>query len=88
MIQTPEPILTKIREAKDKQLTELDLSSGQITQIPVEVFELAPVEVLNLNNNRLATIPEAITRLHNLTLLDLSDNQLTTVPVRLATCIT
>lgn len=78
MSQTPKRIRAKIQEAKEKQFKELDLSwkwgrpeNERLTQIPVEVFELTQLEVLNLSFNRLTTIPDAITHLQNLASLDL-----------------
>jgi internalin A len=87
MNQTPQRFLEKIREAKEKQLKELDLSNDlrtndkeRLTDIPTEVFGLEWLEVLNLSGNKLTTLPETITRLQQLTSLDLSRNQLTTLP--------
>jgi internalin A len=80
----PKYIREKIREAKEKGLKELDLSSrsrhGRLNQIPPGVFELKQLEELNLNANLLASIPDSITQLQNLTSLNLSNNGLTTVP--------
>ncbi|MBD2505702.1 leucine-rich repeat domain-containing protein [Nostoc muscorum FACHB-395] len=88
MANMPQRFLEKIREAKEKQLKELDLSSDwgnddkeELTEIPPEVFELEWLEVLNLNENRLTTLPEAIARLQQLTSLNLKLNRLTTLPV-------
>ncbi|MCC5625361.1 hypothetical protein [Nostoc sp. CHAB 5715] len=56
MANTPQRYLEKIREAKKKQLKELDLSNvwgtdnkEKLTEIPAEVFELEWLEVLNLS---------------------------------------
>ncbi|MGF1938707.1 MAG: COR domain-containing protein [Nostoc sp. ChiQUE02] len=85
MEDTPQRFLKKIREAKEKQLKRLDLSTDRftdekLTEIPVEVFELEWLEVLNLSRNKLTTLPESISSLQQLTFLDLSYNQLTTLP--------
>ncbi|MEH2068160.1 MAG: COR domain-containing protein [Nostoc sp.] len=87
MAKTPQRFLKKIREAKEKQLKELDLSNPwstdnkeKLTQTPAEVFELEWLEVLNLSGNQLTTLPEALACLEQLTTLDLSGNQLTTLP--------
>ncbi|MBW4453110.1 MAG: leucine-rich repeat domain-containing protein [Nostoc indistinguendum CM1-VF10] len=87
MANTPQRFLEKIREAKEQKLKQLDLnnsliSGGQepLTDIPIEVFELEWLEVLDLSHNRLTTLPKDITRLQQLTSLDLTDNQLTTLP--------
>ncbi|MGJ5634892.1 leucine-rich repeat domain-containing protein, partial [Nostoc sp. CALU 1950] len=78
MANTPQRFLKKIREAKNKQIKELDLSNDwntdakeKLTEIPAEVFELEWLEVLNLSHNQLTTLPEAIARLPQLTYLDL-----------------
>ncbi|MFS0517270.1 COR domain-containing protein [Nostoc sp. UIC 10607] len=91
MANTPQHFLEKIREAKEKQLKELDLSRDwlgddkeKLTDIPTEVFELEWLEVLNLSGNILTTLPEAITHLQHLTSLYLSDNELTTLPEAIA----
>ncbi|QLE51405.1 GTPase [Nostoc sp. C057] len=87
MANTPQRFLEKIREAKEKQLKELDLSNDwrtddkeKLIEIPAEVFELEWLEVLDLSDNKLTTLPEAITRLQQLTSLNLSFNKLTTLP--------
>ena len=87
MANTPQRYLKKIREAKEKQLKELDFSHDwldddkeKLTEIPAEVFELEWLKVLNLSGNQLTTLPEAIARLQQLTFLNLSGNQLTTLP--------
>ncbi|MEH2410557.1 COR domain-containing protein [Nostoc sp.] len=91
MENTPQRYLEKIREAKEKKLTELDLSNDwrtndeeKLIEIPAEVFELKWLEVLNLSYNQLTTLPEAIARLPQLTSLYLSYNQLTTLPEAIA----
>ena len=88
MKNTPQNLLEKIQEAKEKQLKELDLRSEwdakddkKLTQIPVEVFELKQLEILNLRNNLLKSVPESITKLQNLTGLYLTSNRLTEVPM-------
>ncbi|MDZ8257319.1 COR domain-containing protein [Nostoc sp. ChiQUE01b] len=87
MANTPQRFLEKIREAKEKQLKELDLSNDwnsddneKLTEIPAEVFELKWLEVLNLSDNKLTMLPDAIAHLQQLTTLKLSRNQLTMLP--------
>ncbi|MEH2276118.1 MAG: leucine-rich repeat domain-containing protein [Nostoc sp.] len=91
MARTPQRFLEKIREAKEKQLKQLDLSNyfdtdnkKKLTKIPANVFELEWLEVLNLSGNQLTALPEAIARLQQLTSLNLSSNQLTALPETIA----
>ncbi|MBK8965342.1 MAG: WG repeat-containing protein [Lewinellaceae bacterium] len=56
------------------EITALDLSDKQLTQIPEAVFQQAQLKVLLLNNNNLASLPIEIGRLSNLTCLDLFSN--------------
>ncbi len=85
MSDTPAVILAKIKEAKEKQLKELDLSwystREQLTQIPSDLFELEHLEKLNLRNNNIKIIPQEISKLKNLKYLDLFQTQeLTEIP--------
>jgi internalin A len=77
---TTDKFRKKIKRVKEQRLTELDLSSNSLTEIPTEVFELEWLETLSLWNNQLTSVPESITRLSNLSTLDLGGNQLTSVP--------
>ena len=81
----------RIKEAKEQQLKNLDLSNDwntpddqKLTEIPIEVFELEQLESLNLSNNQLKDLPESLTKLSNLTGLDLSGNQLKDLPKSIA----
>jgi len=86
MAQTPEWALKKIRGAKEKRLTTLDLSGighgrdVQLAQIPDEVFELEHLEELRLRDNQLTAVPEAIGQLRNLAALDLNNNSIAALP--------
>ena len=69
----PEHFRQRIQEAKEQQLSELDLSnpyfaedSQKLTRIPPLVFELTHLKVLNLSKNRLSHLPESIDSLSNL----------------------
>ncbi len=83
----PPRIRQKIQKAKEKRLTELDLSNfpdatkeEKLTEMPAEVFELGWLEHLKLSYHRLKSIPDQISQLSNLSILYLSDNQLTHLP--------
>ncbi len=76
----PERFRQKIQEAKEQHLEELDLSDGQLTKIPDEVFELTHLKVLNLSFNKIYELPDFISNLSNLTTLGLVKNQLSILP--------
>ncbi|XP_012142464.1 G-protein coupled receptor rickets isoform X2 [Megachile rotundata] len=63
-------------------LTKLDLTSNNITDIPVRAFHRIPnLEVLLLRRNRLHTIADdAFANLTSLRVLELDDNYLTKIP--------
>ena len=77
---TNEWVMQLIREAYERNLTELDLSGNQLTQLPPEITELKNLTTLNLSWNQLTQLPPEITELKNLISLDLSGNQLTQLP--------
>jgi Leucine-rich repeat (LRR) protein len=81
---TTDEIRQKIQQVKKQRLTQLDLSSNSLTEIPTEVFELEWLETLNLGNNRLTSVPESITRLTNLSQLDLCFNPLEAPSIEIA----
>ena len=82
----PEHFLEKIKEAKEKELEELDLSSYEadnrekLTIIPDEVFELNHLKVLNLSHNLLSKLPDLFDNLNELQSLYLSGNKLSKLP--------
>ncbi|WP_427161231.1 COR domain-containing protein [Aliinostoc sp. HNIBRCY26] len=80
MTHTPPDVRKKIKDAKEKQLEKLDLSRLNLTEIPVEVFELEWLEHLDLRDNDIRNIPAAITSLRNLTWLDLGNSRLRQIP--------
>ncbi len=74
--------LHKINQAKDKELTELDLSyfesssfgNSPLCEVPAEVFTLSKLQSLSLRGNKLENLPREIGQLSNLKTLDLSNN--------------
>jgi len=89
MTEQQDIVQERIREARDKGLRELDLSgvpfeTGNLSDIPSEVFDLEHLEVLNLSWNEISTLPESIARLQNLNTLNLFNNQLSTLPESIA----
>lgn len=61
-------------------LTELDLSHNQFSEIPKEIANLTNLTRLILSNNKLTELPKEIGNLINLTELDISNNKLTELP--------
>lgn len=70
----------RIKKAKVRQLSELDLRKLNLTAIPGEVFELTGLQVLDLNHNHLTELPREISELKNLVGLDLGTNQFIKLP--------
>lgn len=86
MEKTPERILRKILEAKEHRSKKLNLAydpkegGERLTQIPIELFDLDFLEILNVSQHALVSVSESISQLRRLTSLNLSGNQLTTLP--------
>jgi small GTP-binding protein len=64
-------------------LQVLDLSSNQLSQVPVELGQLTSLQQLDLSSNQLSQVPVELGQLTNLQQLDLNSNQLSQVPVEL-----
>ena len=62
------------------QLTQLGISSRNLTSLPIEIGALTGLTELDLSGNNLTELPSGIDRLTNLAELDLSDNCLTSIP--------
>ena len=80
-------ILQKIKEAKENQRSELDLSNdydtpeeNKLTEIPEEVFKLKTLKKLNLGHNKISHLPESLGNLTSLSELYLYENQLMSLP--------
>jgi Leucine-rich repeat (LRR) protein len=56
-----------------------------LLEIPVEIFELNALTVLELGSNGLREIPRGISNLNGLKKLDLSRNQISTLPREITT---
>ena len=76
--------LKRIKEAKEKNSTSLDLSNLELEKIPEDVFPLANLTRLELHNNKISIIPNSLAQLTNLTSLSLANNQISTIPDSLA----
>ena len=88
MSHVPQRHRERIQEAKNDQLTALDLSNDYhrkyaadtLTEIPPEVFDLKQLESLSLRANDLTELPAKIGNLANLKRLDLRNNRLQILP--------
>ena len=60
----------------NKDITNLNLSNNNITQLPVEIGNLSRLTTLYLRNNKLTQLPVEIGNLIQLTTLHLSDNMI------------
>ena len=70
--------------AKLSNLTTVDLSYNQLTELPASLLELAQLEELLLTGNRITTFPADWSRWVRLARLDLINNRLTELPAGLA----
>ncbi len=66
-------------------MTYLDLSSNNLTEIPKEVFNLTNLTALNLSENEISILPKEIGNLVNLRELYLDNNSLMEIPVEIET---
>ncbi len=76
-------VLEKIKKAKEKKLTVLDLKNTGIYQLPSEIGDLTSLTTLDLSNNHLRSLPVEIGQLTNLIKLNLVNNNLTYLPVEI-----
>jgi internalin A len=67
-IPSPEEpkVLELIQRAKDERAGQLDLSYGNLTEIPPEIAQLTSLGYLDLYNNQISEIPEALAQLTSL----------------------
>lgn len=77
---TTERAIQFIREAHEKDLLTLDLSSKNLSQLPQEIGYLKNLTALGLSYNQLNQLSSEIGELKNLEALYLSNNMLTQLP--------
>ncbi len=65
-------------------LSDLDLTSGDLAALIPEIAALTQLQKLYLHNNQLTALPPEIAALAQLQMLDLSNNQLMTLPPEIA----
>jgi|GEM_PF-4614455 len=57
-------------------LTELNLSNTQLTEVPKEIRKFEHLRVLNLSNNKLKNLPTTLNKLRSLETLDIRSNNI------------
>lgn len=77
---TKTELLAIIRQAKEEQWLELNLSGQGITELPPEIGQLQALQNLHLTFNQLSQLPSEIGQLQALQSLDLGKNQLNHLP--------
>lgn len=77
---TEEEILQKIEKAHDHSSSVLDLTYNNLSELPLEIWQLKSLIILDLHNNRLSEISKEISRLTKLTRIFLYNNQLVKIP--------
>ena len=77
---TNEDLVALIPLLKNTEITSLDLSDNQLTEIPESIGDLTGLEKLYLSYNQLTEIPQSIGDLTGLKTLDLYGNKLTEIP--------
>ncbi len=82
-MQNQEIIQRLVAQAKQLQLTRLDLSDHRLSYFPEEILELKQLQTLDLHDNQITELPASIYKLTQLSRLDLSHNQLKTLPASL-----
>jgi internalin A len=78
-------VLQLIEQAKAENWTVLNLRGKELTEIPLEIFQLSQLTKLDLSFNQITEIPDEITALSNLQELYLLRNQITEIPDVIAT---
>ena len=83
---TPSPYeiaLQRIEEARASGVSVVNLAYLDLTELPLELWQLDYIQQLNLNSNQLTTLPPEIGQLTQLQTLYLMDNQLASLPASL-----
>lgn len=62
------------------------LSENRLKTLPVDIQQMANLQILELNTNRLESLPDSMSSLTNLQRLDLSNNNLESLPEQIGSC--
>lgn len=65
--------LTRIQQVFEKKSDSIDLSSQQLTEVPLKLKTIKFIKRLNLSGNNLERLPEWLSEFDNLEVLDLKD---------------
>ena len=65
---------------RNMNITSLDLSHENLTNLPESIGKLTKLNGLDLRDNRITKLPESIGKLTKLDMLDLRDNRITKLP--------
>ena len=80
MSDVPPDVIAKIKKAKEKNLTTLDLSRSKLIKVPKSLGQLTNLATLDLRGNQIVELTKFLGNLTNLTKLNLSNNQITKLP--------
>jgi Leucine-rich repeat (LRR) protein len=70
----------KIKRCYETKSNQIDLTNLTLTSLPLELWNLSQLTLINLSKNRLSSISEKIENLSQLKYLYLSENKLETLP--------
>ncbi len=68
---------------KDKEIS-FYLDNKNIDHLPIEIFSLTHLKILDVRNNNIKTLPKEIGNLRNLEILDLRNNELKELPYEIS----
>ena len=73
-------------ELMKAELVTLIIRSNEINELPMEIFELQKLRILDLSSNKLSNINENIMKLNELREIHVNDNLLTSIPISVLQC--
>ncbi|EGR30049.1 serine-threonine protein kinase, putative [Ichthyophthirius multifiliis] len=72
-----------LRHCKRGNEIKLNLQNKQISLLPIDIYQLTQLEVLDLSNNKLNSLDSKISQLQNLKVLNLQNNNISNLPQQL-----